>query len=286
MRVKLDLDRLPAAGTKRNDSHSRILASMTVTRIRVENFYRTYRRQIGDLPRLFPDHGLTLQSGRNLIKTMTLKSAGRRPLQVVVKAFDVPIRPLGFIYARLRPSKALRSFRYAKTLMTMGINTPEPIACIEYEDYGCLRQSYYICRYWPHDFDLTGLLYGRASGGQKTDILLEQLARFTFLQHQNGVLHLDYNPGNILTRVLGDTFEFSLVDLNRLRFQSMDVEARIFALVRLTTVAVHLQAIGREYARLYGADPDGFCQRLQEACSRFTASRRRMRRIRSWRVWI
>ena len=77
------------------------------------------------------------------------------------------------------------------------------MAWIEYEDAGCLRESYYVCRYWPPDIDLMEVLYRGDASGLDTDSLLAQLARFTLLQHENGVLHHDYNPGNILTRAAG-----------------------------------------------------------------------------------
>ena len=89
---------------------------------------------------------------------------------------------------------------HAERLVKLGIGTPEPVASIEYEDAGCLRESYYICRYWPSDVDLKGLLYRGDSFGADKGPLLQQLAGFTLLQHDNGVLQPDYNPGNILVR--------------------------------------------------------------------------------------
>ena len=125
-----------------------------------------------------------------------------------------------------------------------------PVACIEYEDYRCLRRSYYVCRHWPHDQDLTALLYRGVPSGADARALLEALAQFTAAQHDRGVLHLDYNPGNILVRSENDGFEFALVDLNRLRFRPLNIGDRISGLVRLTTRDDCLRIIGRRYARL------------------------------------
>ena len=251
---------------------------MTVARIRIAEPYRVYRDQIRELPLCLDDRGVTLHTGRNLIKRLDIASSGGDSIAVVVKAFAVPARVRGFIYAHLRQSKALRCLTNAKHLVERGVSTPEPIACIEYESYGCLQRSYYVCRYWPHDYDLTALLYRGASQGSDTRVLLARLARFTAAQHEHGVLHHDYNPGNILVRSAADRFEFSLVDLNRLRIKHLCMTDRITGLVRLTTIVDYLRIIGREYARLYGTDPDDFCRRLEEAQRRFVTRRRRMKK--------
>lgn len=249
--------------------------------------YRTYRSRIVDLHRSFGRRGVTIHSGRNLIKIMTMTNPGGEPIEVAVKAFKVPGRPRGFVYAHFRRSKALRSMLHARRLRALGIDTPDPVASIEYHRAGCLRHGYYVCRYWPHEHDLTALLYEGASFGPGMEALLEQLARFTFLQHEKGVLHLDYNPGNVLARSKGKGFDFALVDLNRLRFVRPGPEARIAALIRLTNVADYLRIIGRRYAGLYGADPEDFCRRLESGHLRFTAGRRRMQAVktllRRWR---
>ena len=247
----------------------------------IREAYRSYGSGIGELDRCLGMQGITLHSGRNVIKTATLDGPPGESIEVAVKAFRVPDRLRGFIYARLRPSKARRSMVHAETLLELGVGTPDPVACIEYEDAGCLRESYYICRHWPPDVDLTELLYRGGSLGERTDALLEQLARFTFLQHESGVQHLDYNPGNILVRSRGKSFDLVLVDLNRLRFRPLDMDHRVFGLVRLTTSVDYLRIIGREYAGMCGVDPGDFCRRLERVYRRFVARRRIMNRIKA-----
>ena len=256
-------------------------AAATGCRVQVADAYRAWRDRVADLPRLPASHGVVLHSGRNLIRKVTLTKPGHEPLEVAVKAFRVPARPRGFVYAHLRPPKARRCMAYAQKLLELGIGTPDPIASIECREAGFLRESYYVCRYWPADVDLLGLLYGGASGGPDPDALLEQIARFTWRQHQHGVLHLDYNPGNILARTRRGAIDLSLVDLNRLRFKQPDLDDRISGLVRLTTKAPYLRAIGRKYADLHGVDPESFCRRLEDAHVRFRRGRWTMTKLKS-----
>ena len=255
---------------------------MTAARIRIAEPYRDCRAQIEELPQRLDREGVTLHSGRNLIKRLGIAGPGGEPIEVAVKAFAVPARLRGFVYANLRRSKARRCMINAGKLAELGVGTPDPVASIEYEDHRCLRRSYYVCRHWPHDHDLTALLYRGVPSGADARALLEALAQFTAAQHDRGVLHLDYNPGNILVRSTGDGFELALVDLNRLRFRHPDIGDRICGLARLTTRDDCLRIIGRRYARLCGADPDDFCAWLEAAQRRFTARRRRMKKVLSW----
>lgn len=249
--------------------------------MRIREPYRSCGSRIEALARCPDAKGATLHASRNLIRTATFVGAGGEAIEVAVKAFRVPSRAQGFIYARLRPSKAFRSMEHAERLVKLGIGTPEPVASIEYEDAGFLRDSYYICRYWPSDVDLRGLLYGGESFGADMEPLLEQLAGFTLLQHDNEVFHLDYNPGNILVRSREEGFDFALVDLNRLRFKALAIDERISALVRLTTSVDHLRTIGRSYAVMHGTDSNRFCRRLERSHLRFLRRRRTMKWFKS-----
>ena len=250
---------------------------MTAVRICVATPYRDDYEQVAALPSVVVGRGVTLHAGRNLIQRVGITRADGASMEVVVKTFAVPVAMRGFVYAHLRQSKALRCLLNAKRLVELGVGTPDPIACIEYESFGCLRQSYYVSRYWHADLDLAALLYRGVSTRPDTPVLLEQLARFTAAQHDRGVLHLDYNPGNILVRKRGASFDFALVDLNRLRFGHLDVNDRIAGLVRLTTIVHYMRTIGGHYARLCGTDPDAFCRRLEDAQRRFATTRRRIK---------
>ena len=103
--------------------------------------------------------GEILNDGRNLIKKMTLENDCGRSIQIVVKEFRTPGFLRGFIDLNFRNSKALRSMNNANRLLELGVQTPDPIGCIEYLEFNCVRQSYYISRFWEHNYDLGTLLY-------------------------------------------------------------------------------------------------------------------------------
>ena len=254
---------------------------MTDVRTCIAESYGDYSAQIGELPGRLANQGATLHARRNLLKTLVLSRPGREAIEVVVKAFAVPARLRGFVYAHLRESKARRSMTTAQKLLELGVCTPDPVACIEHRARGCLRHTYYVSRFWRHDYDLTALLYRGISRGSDTQTLLEQLARFTLAQHDHGVLHRDYNPGNILVRSTAGRFDFSVVDLNRIRFKRMNMNDRISGLVRLTNFVDDRRIIGCHYARLHGIDPEHFCRRLEAEQRQFEARRRRLKRTMS-----
>ena len=70
----------------------------------------------------FNDSQEVLQQGRNTIKKLAIWDQ-----ELVVKSFKVPNAFQGFIYKFLRKSKAQRSFEYASSLISKGIDTPKPI---------------------------------------------------------------------------------------------------------------------------------------------------------------
>lgn len=252
---------------------------MKFIRIQVTEPYKPYQSQVTELPEKIICGGETLNIGRNLTKKISISNANGKSIDVVVKSFAIPNRIRGYIDTKFRQSKALRSKNNAERLLEMGVQTPDPIACIEKLKFHCLHQSFYISRYWDHNYDLGSFLYRGVSSGANTQVLLYEISRFTAKQHELGIKHLDYNPGNILTRSNGDSFEFCLVDLNRLRFTNLSREDRITGLVRLSTSAEYMKTIGSHYAVFSRTDPVEFCRLLKEKHTQFWSRRIRLKRI-------
>ncbi len=245
---------------------------MNSVKFSVSEPFQAYYDQIADIPINY-QHGSTLQSGRNLIKKLKISKTGGETVEIVVKSFAIPSRFKGFINSNFLQTKAKKSFLNAEYLLNLGITTPEPIACIERVTFKCIKESFYVCRFWYHNYNLGDFLYSGVSSGVDTQLLLECLAKFTAEQHNKGILHLDYNPGNILARFKDGCFSFALVDLNRVRITNIGKRDRIRGLVRLTPVSETIRIIGKEYSNQVGYNPDEFCSRLEAEHRRFWTRR-------------
>ena len=248
-------------------------------RVSLTDNYQSYFNKVTLLPEMISSEGEILHNDRNLTKKMIIEDDHEKPIQIVVKAFRKPDLLRGFIDLNFRNSKAFRSMNNAKRLLELGVHTPDPIGCIELLEFNCVRQSYYISRFWEHNYDLGTLLYRDISIEPDSHMILGALASFTVKQHVCGILHLDYNPGNILTRLNGDKIDFSLVDLNRIRFTQLGWKARISGLVRLSLCPDKMRIIGSHYAKNCGVNQNEFCRQLEQAHSQFWNKRMLQKRM-------
>ena len=252
---------------------------MKSERIRFTESHEIYQSRISCLINNLYQHGETIHEGRNLIKKVSIPQIERESLEVVIKSFAVPSKLKGLVYANFQESKAWRSMQNAVLLRELEILTPEPIACIEYLKFNCLRESYYICHYWPHNIDLFSLMFRNLPTRTESLNLLIELANFSVELHNKGILHLDYNPGNILVRAKEGCFNFALVDLNRIRFTNLDLQDRIQGLIRLTIKPDTIEIIGQRYAKAFGIDSKQFCLKLGKEHKKFWSRRTRLEKI-------
>src|SRR5690606_10873008 len=87
---------------------------------------------------------------------------------------------------------------------------------------------------------------------RKRNEILKQFTKFTFKLHENGVNFLDHSPGNTLIMDNGnDNYQFYLIDLNRMRFEQMDFNARMNNFRRLWLSKTMMKVMAEEYAGLY-----------------------------------
>ena len=245
---------------------------MKSVRIFVTEPFMDYYDQIAEIPASY-QLGRTLQSGRNLITKFKINQNSGKQLDIVVKAFAKPGKIKGFVNANIAQNKAKKSILNAEYLLKLGISTPEPIASIENFKFLCIRESFYVCRFWYHNYNLGDFLYRGVSSGVNTQFLLENLCQFTAEQHNKGILHLDYNPWNILVRVKEDSFNFALVDLNRVRITNLRMQDRIRGLIRLALIPETISIIGSIYAKQIGVDQNAFRLRLLAEHRKFWTKR-------------
>ena len=158
------------------------------------------------------------------------------------------------MYQFLRKSKAKRSFEYASKLIGLGINTPFPVAYLELFSGG-LKESFYVSEHVNYDFDFRELIHKPKFPNREE--ILKQFTQFTFKLHENNVNFLDHSPGNTLIIDKGENkYEFYLIDLNRMRFEAMDFNARMHNFRRLWLSKTMIKIMAEEYAELYNKPDD------------------------------
>ena len=187
---------------------------------------------------------LLVKGNRNTIRLFPTDA-----LTLNIKAFKVPHLLNQIIYKYIRPSKARRSFEYATLLLEKGIGTPEPIAFVEnYSNLG-LSDSYYVSEHINADLTFRELV--EIPAFKNHEEILRAFTRFCFKIHEKGIEFLDHSPGNTLVTIVGDQYNFYLVDLNRMKFHSnMNFDERMKNLSRLTPKKEMVSIMSNEYAKL------------------------------------
>jgi hypothetical protein len=217
---------------------------------------------------------------RNLIKKVNYKT-----MNLNVKAFKLPHFLNQFIYGYIRKSKASRSFEYANRLLNYNIGTPKPLAYVEYNNLFGLRKSFYISE--NIDYDLT---YRELVSEPKTpnhDLILRAFTQFTFNLHEKGVNFLDHSPGNTLIVTKAETYDFYLVDLNRMKFQNMSFHDRMQNFSRLSPKKEMVEMMSDEYAKISGLDFEivfaKMWQLTEEFQEKFHKKQRLKKQLKFWR---
>ena len=146
------------------------------------------------------------------------------------------------------PQRQNGTYLYAKTLIDKGFMTPEPVAYIECVRKGLMQESYFISTYT----DYTELKHIVDMPPEEGEAVLAALAKYTYQLHQQNIYHKDYSVGNILFAKNGQSYNFTLVDNNRMMFSPRSFSYRMKNLRRLDLPLPSLAYLCQEYARLSG----------------------------------
>lgn len=203
------------------------------------------------LPRIFNEEGDVIYDARNQIRLFTLADAANQPMDLVVKRFHRPAFLNRIIYTYLRTTKAQRAYDNACILLERGIATPAPVAYILCYEHGLISDSYLVtrraqCTRLNREFTLAYT--------PELEDTIRPLARFTAYMHEEGILHLDYSPGNILWDKVGDDYRFEVIDINRLRIGPVSLREGCHSLRRLCARRSFFVTFADEYARCRHTD--------------------------------
>jgi hypothetical protein len=193
----------------------------------------------------FNSSGTTVLKGdRNTIKSLKIDG-----LNLNIKQFKPPSIFNAIVYKYIRKSKACRSYEYANVLTQKTILTPFPIAYFETSSCLGLKQSYYISNHVDYDLDFRVLIHD-LNYPDRTEIL-KQFSEFTFKLHENDINFLDHSPGNtLIIKIAPENYSFYLIDLNRMRFESMNFKKRMYNFRRLWLSKSMIKIISKEYTFL------------------------------------
>lgn len=178
--------------------------------------YKDLNDWIAVIPELVANNsGEILYDGRN--KIMQFKTPNG--VDVVVKRYKRHDIFKQIAYSFFKPNKARRSFENAIALQAQGFNTPCEIAYIEDWSCGLLKQVYYVCEYTDNCAIRPELIEKEPFNRD----LATAYAKFVAKLHDNGVLHRDLNPTNVLYGKNATGYEFELIDINRMCFYNGEV---------------------------------------------------------------
>lgn len=212
----------------------------------INSKYKYLHEYLLNIPKFFESMGDVIYTGRNLIKVMTAPCG----LRINVKRFHVPMGINKFVYSfGIRKPKGLRAYKYPQILLDKGIETPEPIAYIEERHFGLLGYSYFVSV--QCDYEHTMYEIGNAKPGSYEQLAIA-LADYTANMHNNGIMHLDYSPGNILWKKTYDSYSFSIVDTNRMYFGKVDMGKGCANFKRLWGPKSFFILLIQEYAKIRG----------------------------------
>lgn len=238
----------------------------------INSNYLDLKTFIEELPIRFAKEGKSIYKVRNEVKIFEIGG-----YLLNVKSYKVPNLFNKIAYRYLRESKAIRAYKYADFLLKNGIETPAPVAWVECHNGGVLKESYFISIQYKHDFTLRDVLENKVD--HKTEILNGFVDYTVNKLHKNGVFHLDYSPGNILIREKQDTYSYSVIDLNRMKFLPIDIDKGMENLKQLHTTPENYKIIGRQYGKLLGIDPNTCADKLIEMDNKYQEYRSRRSRF-------
>jgi len=210
-------------------------------------------------------------------KRNSLKLFNLDDFTVNVKSFKIPNLINQIAYNFFRKSKAQRSYEYALKLKNLGIGTPEPVAYYEFKTPFLFKKSYYISK--QLDCDLTYRELINDFNYPDYDNILRAFTRFTFTLHENGIEFLDHSPGNTLIKKVGEEYQFYLVDLNRMKFGTLDFNTRMKNFARLSKHKHMVEIMSDEYAKYYNRSYDEIFNLMWKSVKSFRATVDRKKRL-------
>lgn len=231
------------------------------------------RKDILEIISNFHSYELSFGSGkRNSIKKIEVSDK-----IIIIKSFKIPNLINQFVYKYFRKSKAKRSYEYATKLLELGVKTPMPFAYVENFSGIGLQQSYYISEFTNYDLTYRELINQPEYPNHEK--ILREFTKFTFEMHEKGIQFLDHSPGNTLIVKNNNSYEFYLVDLNRMIFGELNFDDRMKNFSRLNPKKEMVEIMSDEYAKLSGEKYDKIFHTMWQKTHQIKEKLKRKKRL-------
>lgn len=208
--------------------------------------FAEYASFIERIPSEFMKMGVVIHKDRNEVRIVE-----ENHLTLVIKSYDRITIANRFIYTFLRKPKATRAYENALALQSKGISTPAPVAYINLHNGMMLQKSYFISIYE----DATSLSELVEKPLSESREVIKAFARFVYHLHTQGIFHHDLHLENIICKFHSSTYEFYLIDINRLKFQKPTRRRKSKNLVRIYMSLEKYSIFIQEYARIGNSNP-------------------------------
>jgi len=238
--------------------------------------YNIYSDVIENFIKNFTKSGVVIKDSRNVIKSFESDK-----IRYNIKSFKIPNIFNAIVYNKLRSSKAERSYSYAQKLLSIGINTPEPIAYFEFKTKLFLKNSYYVSKNIEYDFSIREVI--NDYNFKNREKILQLFSEFTYKLHENNINYLDHSPGNTLIKINENKYKFYLIDLNRMEFKKMSFDDRMKNFNRLTQDSKVLKIFSEQYASLYKIDIDIVYKKMLFNSNKFFSNRSRLKKLKNFK---
>ncbi len=193
------------------------------------------------------ENGRSLRESRNSIRVCVFEGE-----EFNVKRYERPRGWRKLVYSLFRTPKGLRAYTYPARLLAAGIETPEAVGYREEREGLWLTNSYFVSRQCPYS-----RRFYEFAEVQLTPENMEIIAQFAALaarMHEQGILHRDFSPGNILFDQVEGRWHFSLVDTNRMYFGPVSVRRGCENFARLWGQTCFFELLALKYAEARGAN--------------------------------
>ena len=217
----------------------------------------------------------TLYDKRNIVKVVEFEGK-----KYVVKSFKIPHLLNQIVYRFFRDSKAKRSFLNSIKLDKLSINTPLPIGFIEFPTAFRFKESFYISEFFDFDFEIRAVLSDK--NFEDRENILKKFIEYTYKLHQKKVHHIDYSPGNILIKKIGSSYQFSIIDVNRMEFVEFNDELRMQNLAKLSNDKDDNKFMAKYYAQIAKLDETMLLNKLNNSLlkqQKYLANKKRLKKL-------